>query len=257
MHKGVDVDTPEGFFLVAPTPGNVECLDDPTGYGTYAILTPSDKSVPTFLAGHLSTCLAGEKKLGDRFAATGNTGGSTGAHLHWEEQSQGQPQNPTRGFLEVALKVKPPVAVSLKKSSMVDFIATHEGKVLTPYADSGGIPTIGYGATTYEDGRSVSLGDPPIDDTRAKQLLAHHLKVSEEIVSDTIKVPLTENQRSALVSFAYNTGTIPENVASAINGGDMQTAANIMNRWVHDASGNRLEGLVTRRQEETEKLLSR
>jgi GH24 family phage-related lysozyme (muramidase) len=146
-------------------------------------------------------------------------------------------------------------ATTEKAGSMVDFIAKHEGVVLTPYADSGGIATIGYGATTYEDGRPVSLSDPAIDENRAKKLLKHHLKVSEDIVRDAVKVPLNENQKTALVSFAFNTGTIPDNIAQAINSGNLAEAGRIMNSWIHDAAGNRLPGLVSRRQEETSLLL--
>jgi GH24 family phage-related lysozyme (muramidase) len=267
MHEGVDVDTPEGYSLVSPIDGKLECLDDPSGYGIYAIITPKEDRVSTylgstFLAGHLSYCnsILKEVKTGQEFGKTGNTGGSTGAHLHWEQQRKGKPIQPFRNPLEIALKLRPSQGQTpkLRKGfDRIDFIAKHEGVKLKPYADSGGIATIGYGATTYEDGRPVKLGDSAISEARAKELLGYHLKTSEQIVNDAITVPLSEEQKTALISFAFNTGTIPGNVATAINSGDLQTAADIMNRWVHDAAGNRLEGLVTRRKEETAKLLGR
>ena len=53
----------------------------------------------------------------------------------------------------------------------VDLIKHFEGLRLTPYLCSAGVPTIGYGSTFYEDGRKVSLQDPPITKERAEELL--------------------------------------------------------------------------------------
>jgi murein DD-endopeptidase MepM/ murein hydrolase activator NlpD len=53
--------------------------------------------------GHLSEILvkAGQKvKRGDRVAATGNTGRSTGPHLHYEVRVNGIPENPRKFILE-------------------------------------------------------------------------------------------------------------------------------------------------------------
>lgn len=46
-----------------------------------------------------------------------------------------------------------------------------EGCYLRPYLCPAGVPTIGYGATYYEDGRRVTLADPPISKARAEALL--------------------------------------------------------------------------------------
>ena len=46
-----------------------------------------------------------------------------------------------------------------------------EGLYLTPYLCPAGVPTIGYGATYYEDGTRVTLHDPKITRARAEALL--------------------------------------------------------------------------------------
>ena len=46
-----------------------------------------------------------------------------------------------------------------------------EGLYLSPYLCPAGVPTIGYGATYYEDGTRVTLLDAPITRERAVALL--------------------------------------------------------------------------------------
>jgi len=49
-------------------------------------------------------------------------------------------------------------------------------EVLAPYVPTqGDVPTIGHGSTYYEDGRRVTLADPPITRERARELAAWHL----------------------------------------------------------------------------------
>lgn len=51
-----------------------------------------------------------------------------------------------------------------------------EGLFLRPYRCPAGVATIGYGATRYEDGRLVTLQDPPITLERAEELLHWELR---------------------------------------------------------------------------------
>jgi murein DD-endopeptidase MepM/ murein hydrolase activator NlpD len=110
FHKGVDLDTPIGTPLYSPGASKVECLNnDPQGYGLYAIveLESSNKS---FLLGHLSECFPGKATDGSVIAITGNTGGSTGPHLHLEEYVGKDHQQPTRGYAEWILSGKMPIS---------------------------------------------------------------------------------------------------------------------------------------------------
>lgn len=53
----------------------------------------------------------------------------------------------------------------------------HEGFSARPYIPTqGDVPTIGHGSTEYEDGRRVTLADPPITRVRAAQLAEHLLE---------------------------------------------------------------------------------
>ena len=96
-------------------------------------------------------------------------------------------------------------------SAAISLIKQFEGVALKAYPDplSGGDPwTIGFGTTRYSDGRPVKRGDV-ITPVEADTLL--RLEV-DGICSDLGKVipfwaEMSDNQKSALISFAYNLGT--------------------------------------------------
>jgi lysozyme len=98
---------------------------------------------------------------------------------------------------------------SPKYRSALDLIKFFEGsnRVRTDaYLDSEGIPTIGWGATSYQDGRPVRIGDR-VTPQQADQLLKFHM---DRTVSNLTKLPNWKNfsasQQDALRSFAYNAG---------------------------------------------------
>ncbi|BAU52962.1 lysozyme [Mucilaginibacter gotjawali] len=86
-------------------------------------------------------------------------------------------------------------------------IKNFEGLRLTAYRDVAGMWTIGYGSTHYHDGRAVKPGDKLADDLQADALFANTLGQYEDAVNRYVKVPLSQNQFDALVSFTYNEGT--------------------------------------------------
>lgn len=144
-------------------------------------------------------------------------------------------------------------------------LLTHEGWSAKPYLDSGGLPTIGYGFTYYEDGRKVMMNDPLMTKERGEQLFAFLLQKYEKGVNDLVKVPLNQNQFDALVSFAYNVGldidddAIAEGLGDStllklLNKGDYAGAANEFPKWCKD-NGKVVAGLVRRRKEEQELFL--
>ncbi|WP_204140318.1 M23 family metallopeptidase [Halomicronema sp. CCY15110] len=101
-HRGVDVATPLGTPLYAPTQPDqqvtVECWWDGGGGGQVAdITTPEGK---TFQALHLQRCTSGTYQGGEVFARTGDTGNGTGPHLDWRDRTaDGGHQPPTRRYL--------------------------------------------------------------------------------------------------------------------------------------------------------------
>jgi len=91
----------------------------------------------------------------------------------------------------------------------INLIAEFEGFRPNVYNDGVGVATIGYGSTFYLDGRKVAWGDPPIGEEEAKQMMcAIAEKNFWDVISNTIPHwgDMNSNQRSALLSFAYNLG---------------------------------------------------
>ena len=85
VHRGYDMATPVGTDVVAPAPGTV-ILADPDLYyeGGTVFLDHGHGLVSVFM--HLSevTVAAGDVvSQGDLLAKSGNTGRTTGPHLHW------------------------------------------------------------------------------------------------------------------------------------------------------------------------------
>jgi len=92
-HLGVDLATPEGTDVFAPSAGNVSYGKD-KNWGNYADLTLPDGTVVRF--SHLSqTGQNGTVKQGQGIAKTGNTGHTTGAHLDISAKKKGQYIDPT------------------------------------------------------------------------------------------------------------------------------------------------------------------
>ena len=78
---------------------------------------------------------------------------------------------------------------------------------LTAYRDVAGVWTIGYGSTRYHDGKRIKPGDRLASEAQADALFRNTLGQYENAVNQFVKVPLTQNQFDALVSFTYNEGT--------------------------------------------------
>ena len=129
----------------------------------------------------------------------------------------------------------------------------YEGLVLDAYLCPAKVPTIGYGNTFYEDGSKVKIGDK-ITKERAIELFENILENNfASQVKRLIKSRVTNNQFSALVSFAYNVGvgnlkrsTLLKLVNS--NPNDPAIRQQFM-RW-NRAGGKVLLGLTRRRESE-------
>ncbi|MEM9450315.1 MAG: peptidoglycan DD-metalloendopeptidase family protein [Cyanobacteria bacterium P01_E01_bin.6] len=105
-HLAVDLGTPSGTAVYMVGDGSVICSNE-DGWGLTARIKPDD--IPrTFRASHLSRCQSGVFNSGQVIARTGNTGTSTGPHLDWAEEINGNPIPPAKGFLVWALKGDPP-----------------------------------------------------------------------------------------------------------------------------------------------------
>lgn len=135
-------------------------------------------------------------------------------------------------------------------------IAHAEGLRLESYPDPGGVWTIGWG-TTRINGKAVQP-DMVITKEQADSYFNHDIAIVEKEVSKLVKVPLTDNQFSSLVSFVYNIGSAQFRTSTLLrklNQGDYDGAANEFGRWIYD---NRkvLNGLITRREHERDLFLT-
>ena len=101
MHEGLDIGAKIGTPVIAPADGLVAFSGTKAGYGKL-IIVDHGYSVTTAYA-HLNRTKvnAGDKvKRGQLIGEVGNTGGATGAHLHYEVRVNGIPMDPKTFVLE-------------------------------------------------------------------------------------------------------------------------------------------------------------
>lgn len=101
MHAGMDIAAPHGKDVVAPSNGTVVYAGLEGGYGNVIVIDHGYGIKTRY--GHLAKILvkAGDRvKRGALIGAVGNTGRSSGPHLHYEVRVNGVPQNPRKFILE-------------------------------------------------------------------------------------------------------------------------------------------------------------
>ena len=96
MHKGTDIKVQIGDSIRSAWDGQVRIVGwDPRGYGYYVVVR-HDNGLET-IYGHMSRPMADEYervKAGDLLGFGGNTGRSTGSHLHFEIRYLGEAMDP-------------------------------------------------------------------------------------------------------------------------------------------------------------------
>jgi lysozyme len=134
----------------------------------------------------------------------------------------------------------------------IAIIRKYEGLRLQAYICPSGLATIGFGATFYENGTRVQLGDK-ISRDRADQLLFFQVNLFADEVRRTVKSNINDNQLGALVSFCFNVGGAAfakSTLAKKVNSNPSDsTIRNEFMRWTR-GGGKVLPGLVKRREEE-------
>ncbi len=100
MHNGIDIKVQIGDTIVSAFDGKVRIVKfERRGYGNYVVIR-HDNGLET-VYGHLSKHLVKENQLvkaGEPIGLGGNTGRSTGSHLHFETRFLGIPINPALMF---------------------------------------------------------------------------------------------------------------------------------------------------------------
>lgn len=133
----------------------------------------------------------------------------------------------------------------------LDAIKRWEGFRAEAYPDPGsrdGKPvTIGYG-TTLINGRPIALGTR-ITMEEAEIHLRKDLEAAAAAVERAVKVPLTDNQFGALVSFTYNVGIGAfqrSTLLRRLNAGEYDAVPSELARWKYN-DGKVMQGLINRR----------
>lgn len=128
-----------------------------------------------------------------------------------------------------------------------------EGLFLAPYLCPAGVPTIGYGATFYMDGRRVQLTDPPISRETAERLLLW--MVTNKFLPAALRLcPGVNNpdRLAALIDFTFNLGAgnfSASTLRKRVNAGRWGDVPAELRKW-NKGGGRVLRGLVLRRQAE-------
>lgn len=125
----------------------------------------------------------------------------------------------------------------------LDLIKSFEGLRLSAYKCPADVWTIGHGTTAgVKPGQTITK-------ERAEELLREDVERFEAQVLRLVKVPLSQGQFDALVSFTYNLGAgnlSNSTLLRLLNAGDYAGAADQFDRW-NKAGGKVLAGLVRRR----------
>jgi len=152
-------------------------------------------------------------------------------------------------------------------SNYFDFLGVAEGYKSKVYADSGGLPTIGFGhlltkseinsGKIYINNVAVkySLGLTP---QQAMDLRRQDTSYVESCVNGLVQVALTQNQYNALISFTFNVGNEAfrtSTLLKKLNAGLYEEIPAQMRRW-HHVAGKDVQGLINRREADVKLWLS-
>ncbi|MBF0104634.1 MAG: M23 family metallopeptidase [Deltaproteobacteria bacterium] len=95
MHEGIDVASPVGTPIKSPAGGRVLFASRRGGYGNTIIIQHGYGIATIYAHLHDMSVKQGETiKRGDTIGSVGNTGYTTGAHLHYEVRIDGMPSDP-------------------------------------------------------------------------------------------------------------------------------------------------------------------
>ena len=97
-HKGIDIAARTGTPIYAAADGVVVYSDNKQrGYGNLVIIRHAGRMMTVYAHNHRNLVDEGERVVqGSQIAEVGNTGRSTGPHLHFEIRSKGQAVDPMR-----------------------------------------------------------------------------------------------------------------------------------------------------------------
>jgi len=127
-----------------------------------------------------------------------------------------------------------------------------EGFSSTPYQDPSGIWTIGYGSTYDPMGNHITENTPIISQDEALIWLENTMRSAFYVITEYVKVTISDNQKAALADFIYNIGVgnfVNSTLLKILNEGDYSGAGRQLLVW-DISDGEVLPGLLRRRQAE-------
>lgn len=124
-----------------------------------------------------------------------------------------------------------------------------EGCRLKAYKNAHDVWTTGFGHTKgVVEGMTCTMA-------QAVQWLLEDLADAAAVVEREVRVALSVPQKGALIDFVFNLGQTKfdgSTLLRELNLNDFADVPNQLGRWVHDAAGNVLPGLVSRRKAEAD-----
>ena len=130
----------------------------------------------------------------------------------------------------------------------IEFIKGFEGFAPLEYTCVAGKRTIGYGHVLGPEEKYVC----GVCEREAEKLLKHDLSIAEQAVDNLVDVPLSENQKDALVSFIFNIGVrafSKSTLLKKLNEGKYEQVPKQLQRWIY-VNGRPCGGLIRRRRAE-------
>lgn len=134
-HNGVDLATPVGTSVMSTGDGVVARVGDHPYAGNYVDIRHNGSRSTRYL--HLSRVLVkkGQRiRRGQEIARSGNTGRSTGPHLHFEFRISGNPVDP--------LTVDIPTAAKVPNDALAEFRTLVERRLALMQTESGSMPSL-------------------------------------------------------------------------------------------------------------------
>lgn len=133
----------------------------------------------------------------------------------------------------------------------IELIKRFEGFEPRIYLDAAGYPTIGFGHLVREYEHEAFQNG--ISEAAGEDLLINDIIAAERAVLRLIKVPLTDGQFDALVSFTFNLGSGAlqrSTLRRKVNREEHADVPAEFMKWVW-AGGKKLKGLIRRRSAES------
>ena len=160
--------------------------------------------------------------------------------------------------VNVNVVVTPAPTAHAIDAALVDFIAQWEGFSANAYNDPANNATGGYGHLIHLGPLNGSPAEAEwrnLTEAEGKRRLAADIVSYAHAVEQYVRVPLTQNQFAALVSFTFNVG--PGNLQSSqllavLNMGNYSEVPGQLMRWIYGSDGNQYPGLIRRRRAEGE-----